>query len=49
MLHSFYPIVPNTDWLKRIVGLGAKFIQLRIKDESARGDPQADRPSDPDL
>jgi len=34
MLHSFYPIVPDTDWLKRIVGLGAKCVQLRIKDAS---------------
>ena len=32
MLHSFYPIVPDFDWLKRLVGLGAKCIQLRIKD-----------------
>jgi len=32
MLHSFYPIVPDTVWLKRIVGLGAKCVQLRIKD-----------------
>jgi thiamine-phosphate pyrophosphorylase len=34
MLHSFYPIAPDTDWLKRIVGLGAKCVQLRIKDVS---------------
>ncbi len=34
MLHSFYPIVPDTDWLKRIVGLGVKCVQLRIKDAS---------------
>ena len=32
MLHSFYPIVPDIDWLKRLVGLGVKCVQLRIKD-----------------
>jgi len=34
MLHSFYPIVPDADWLKRIVALGVKFVQLRIKEAS---------------
>ncbi|MEM7777212.1 MAG: thiamine phosphate synthase [Pseudomonadota bacterium] len=28
----FYPIVPDLDWLKRLVPLGVRTIQLRIKD-----------------
>lgn len=28
----FYPIVPDVGWLQRIVPLGVKFVQLRIKD-----------------
>lgn len=28
----FYPIVPDVDWLKRLVPLGIKTVQLRIKD-----------------
>jgi thiamine-phosphate pyrophosphorylase len=35
-LARFYPIVPDYDWLARIVPLGVKLIQLRIKD-SERG------------
>ncbi|MEO0730945.1 MAG: thiamine phosphate synthase [Pseudomonadota bacterium] len=31
-LDVFYPIVPDIDWLKRIVPLGARTIQLRLKD-----------------
>jgi thiamine-phosphate pyrophosphorylase len=34
MLHAFYPIVPDHKWLKRLVPLGVKTIQLRIKDQS---------------
>ncbi|MGI9380870.1 MAG: thiamine phosphate synthase [Methyloligellaceae bacterium] len=34
MIHKFYPIVPDVDWLKRIVPLGVKTIQLRIKESS---------------
>jgi thiamine-phosphate pyrophosphorylase len=30
----FYPIVPDIDWLKRLVPLGIKTVQLRIKDHS---------------
>ncbi len=30
----FYPIVPNLDWLCRIVPLGVRTVQLRIKDEA---------------
>jgi thiamine-phosphate pyrophosphorylase len=33
-LHRFYPIVPDVGWLERIVPLGVKFVQLRIKDAS---------------
>ena len=31
-LARFYPIVPNADWVKRIVPLGVGTIQIRIKD-----------------
>jgi thiamine-phosphate pyrophosphorylase len=31
-LARFYPIVPNVGWLERIVPLGVKLVQLRIKD-----------------
>lgn len=34
MISKFYPIVPDVDWLKRIVPLGVKTIQLRIKDSA---------------
>ncbi|HVZ03378.1 thiamine phosphate synthase [Hyphomicrobium sp.] len=36
-LARFYPIVPDIGWLERIVPLGVKFVQLRIKD-AARAD-----------
>jgi thiamine-phosphate pyrophosphorylase len=31
-LDPFYPIVDSAAWVGRLVGIGAKFIQLRIKD-----------------
>jgi thiamine-phosphate pyrophosphorylase len=31
-LDAFYPIVPDTAWLARLVRLGVKTIQLRVKD-----------------
>lgn len=31
-LHVFYPIVPSLEWLERLVPLGVKTIQLRLKD-----------------
>jgi thiamine-phosphate pyrophosphorylase len=31
-LDHFYPIVPNLAWLERLVPLGVKTIQLRVKD-----------------
>ena len=32
LLHSFYPIVPDISWIRRLVPLGVKTIQLRIKE-----------------
>ena len=32
MLDVFYPIVPDAAWAKRIVPLGVKTVQLRVKD-----------------
>lgn len=34
-LDVFYPIVPDLGWLERIVPLGVRTVQLRIKDASA--------------
>ncbi len=34
MLPVFYPIFDSTDWLDRLLPLGVKLVQLRIKDES---------------
>ena len=34
MLDPFYPIVPDALWAKRIVPLGVKTLQLRVKDAS---------------
>ena len=31
-LDPFYPIVDSADWVARLVGVGAKLIQLRVKD-----------------
>lgn len=31
-LHSFYPIFDNVSWLRRMLPLGIKLVQLRIKD-----------------
>jgi thiamine-phosphate pyrophosphorylase len=31
MLHRFYPIVPDAAWVERIVPLGVKTLQLRVK------------------
>ena len=33
-IDRFYPIVPDLAWLKRILPLGIKTVQLRIKDEN---------------
>jgi thiamine-phosphate pyrophosphorylase len=34
-LDTFYPIVPDVEWLARLVPLGLKTIQLRLKDATA--------------
>ena len=33
MLDRFYPVVPDVRWVKRLVPLGTRLIQLRIKDQ----------------
>ncbi len=35
MLPEFYPIVPDAAWVERLARVGAKLIQLRIKDPPA--------------
>jgi thiamine-phosphate pyrophosphorylase len=32
MIDRFYPVVPSAEWVARLVPVGARFIQLRIKD-----------------
>jgi thiamine-phosphate pyrophosphorylase len=32
-LDPFYPIVDSADWVRRLVGVGARLIQLRMKDK----------------
>lgn len=32
MLHTFYPVLPDHGWLERLVPLGVKTVQLRLKD-----------------
>jgi thiamine-phosphate pyrophosphorylase len=34
-LDPFYPILPDTDWLARLLPQGVKLVQLRIKDQDA--------------
>jgi thiamine-phosphate pyrophosphorylase len=34
-LDPFYPILPDTDWLERLLPQGIKLVQLRIKDKDA--------------
>lgn len=33
MLDPFYPVVPNSSWVLKLVPVGTKLIQLRIKDQ----------------
>jgi len=33
MIDRFYPVVPTADWVARLVPVGVRFIQLRIKDQ----------------
>ena len=35
MLHTFYPVLPDFGWLERLVPLGVKTVQLRLKDADA--------------
>ncbi len=35
MLHGFYPVLPDLGWLERIVPLGVRTVQLRLKDAEA--------------
>jgi thiamine-phosphate pyrophosphorylase len=35
MLHGFYPVLPDLSWLERLVPLGVKTVQLRLKDATA--------------
>jgi thiamine-phosphate pyrophosphorylase len=32
-LDRFYPVVESADWVRRLVGAGARLIQLRVKDQ----------------
>ena len=34
-LDPFYPIVPDTDWLARLLAKGIRLVQLRVKDRPA--------------
>lgn len=36
MLDRFYPILPDAGWLERLVPLGIRLVQLRIKDASLK-------------
>ena len=33
---KFYPIFDTSEWLKRLLPIGIKFVQLRIKDKSKK-------------
>ena len=33
MIDPFYPVVPDSGWVARLVPAGTRFVQLRIKDE----------------
>ena len=35
-LDKFYPIFETSDWLERLLPIGIKLVQLRIKDKSKR-------------
>jgi len=32
MIDRFYPVLPDINWLERLVPLGVRFVQLRVKD-----------------
>jgi thiamine-phosphate pyrophosphorylase len=35
MIDRFYPVLPDIHWLERLVPVGARFVQLRLKDAPA--------------
>jgi len=35
MIDRFYPVLPDIDWLERLVPLGVRFVQLRLKNTPA--------------
>lgn len=35
-LDPFYPVLDSTDWLRRLLPVGVKLVQLRVKDRSER-------------
>jgi thiamine-phosphate pyrophosphorylase len=35
VLDPFYPVVPDSGWVVRLVAAGTRLIQLRIKDQPA--------------
>jgi thiamine-phosphate pyrophosphorylase len=37
MLNTFYPVLPDYGWLERLVPLGVKTVQLRLKDAAPDG------------
>jgi thiamine-phosphate pyrophosphorylase len=37
MIDPFYPVVPDSGWVARLVPAGARFVQLRIKDQPDAG------------
>ena len=37
MIDPFYPVVPDSSWVVRLVPAGTKFVQLRIKDMGEAG------------
>lgn len=36
MLHTFYPVLPDFGWLERLVPLGVKTVQLRLKNAESK-------------
>ena len=48
-LDPFYPIVDSAAWVGRLVGVGARFIQLRVKDATERPSAQRDARRDGHL
>lgn len=36
MLHTFYPVLPDFSWLERLVPLGVRTVQLRLKEAESK-------------